>query len=139
MVSPLHPTSIEELRQRVIATGGVYRIPMSVLRHIHGTSRLGRLVCKAIAERLAAAGLAHIPEDLPSGQWQEIRVFLADSPLAAVVDAVLEPTAAGDEVLRLIADETGTVGRLNRAAELAMQLADLVTSPGRDSNARPAA
>lgn len=123
----------------MIASDGVYRVPMLVLRHIHGTARLGRLVCKAISDQLATAGLGHIPEDLPSEQWQEIRIFLADSPLASVVDAVVNPSAAGDEVLRLVADERGTVGRLNQVADLAIQIADLVTSPGRDSNAQPAA
>src|SRR5256885_4159692 len=98
------PETYEELRRRVAEEGGVYGTTAQVLRDIEGAGRLGSTVRAEISQKLGAHGMRHLPEDLPQYQEQEVIVYLASGPIAAVVNAVLNPSLSTARVLRQLAD-----------------------------------
>lgn len=65
-----------------------------------GAGRLSSGVRSAITRELLGLGLAHYPAELPDWQENPVRVFKLGSPIADLIDAVLEPGAAHDEELR---------------------------------------
>jgi hypothetical protein len=99
-----NPKTYEELRRRVSEGGGVYGTTAQVLRDIEGAGRLGSMVRSEISQKLQAHGMRHLPADLPQYQEQEVIVYLASGAIAAVVNAVLNPSMSTAEVLRQLAD-----------------------------------
>lgn len=92
--------SYEGLRQLVDDEGGLVLTTMEDLRDIHGVGKLGVHVRKAIHDNLEGQGLGHLPLELPAYQHEEVRIYKLGSPIAKVVNAVVRPSEAGDEVLR---------------------------------------
>jgi hypothetical protein len=92
----------EELRQTVAAEGGLHTVDMGTLRDIQGAGRLGIHVRDSITRSLESHGMGHIPGDLPSNQYDEVRLYLLGGPIADIVKAVLSPSAKGDEALRAV-------------------------------------
>lgn len=93
--------------------GGIIRVTLGDLREAVDAGKLGRWVLQEISEELAAAGLGYFPKALLDDneeprQHQEIRVYRRGaSTLARTIDAVLDPSSRGDEVLRDLGnDET---------------------------------
>jgi len=94
----------EDLRKQVTEDGGVYGTTAQALRDIEGAGRLGSTVRAEISQKLAAHGMRHLPADLPQYQEQEVIVYLATGTVAAVVNAVLNPSVSTAKVLRQLAD-----------------------------------
>jgi hypothetical protein len=90
----------EGLRDSVRANGGLHTVDMGTLRDIQGAGRLGVHVRDAITHSLESHGMGHIPGELPSNQYDEVRLYLLGSPIADIVKAVLSPSSKGDEALR---------------------------------------
>jgi hypothetical protein len=72
-------------------------------------------------QKLDAHGPRHLPADLPRYQEQEVIVYLASGPVAAVVNAVLNPSRSAAKVLRQLAD--------NNAQETLDEIRQLVGPP----------
>jgi hypothetical protein len=98
-------STYDELRDAVEDSGGLYVTHMAELRDIRGAGRLSTGICAAISDDLASYGLGHLPEDLPTSQWGEARIYRLGSPIASVVTAILDPSEAGDKTLRSLAED----------------------------------
>lgn len=92
----------EALRKQVDSEGGLYTTTMEELREIEGAGRLGQHVRSAISGSLAANGMGHLPDELPAYQEYAVRVYRLGTSLADVINAVLNPTGAGDQILRQV-------------------------------------
>ncbi|MBB5939268.1 hypothetical protein [Streptomyces zagrosensis] len=77
----------DTLRHVVTANGGVSRVVMWLLRDLEEKGRLGVHVRSAISRRLDSLGLAHLPVDLPSDQYDIITVYRRGTASATVIDA----------------------------------------------------
>ncbi len=95
------------LRRQVEAESGLHTTTMEILRELHGAGRLGKHVRDAISGELAAHGMGHLPEELPSYQEMLVRIFRLGTPIADTVNAVLNPSTGGDQVLRQIGAAQG--------------------------------
>ncbi|MBW0115339.1 hypothetical protein [Pseudonocardia abyssalis] len=93
-------TGYDVLRQQVEQGGGLLLTTMEVLRDAHGYGKLGVHVRKAIHDALAANGLGHLPQEMPTYQYEEVRLFRLGTPIADTINAVLHPSEGGDQVLR---------------------------------------
>lgn len=100
-----NPKTYDELRRQVTEEDGVLGTTAQVLRDIEGAGRLGSTVRAETSQKLQAHGLRHLPADLPQYQEQEVIVYMASGPVAAVVNAVLNPSVSTAKVLRQLADE----------------------------------
>lgn len=109
--------SYEKLADRVESSGSLLACEMEVLRELHEAGRLGVNVVRGISNKLAQHGLAHIPPELPTSQHEMIRIYKRGTPLARIVEAVLQPSEQGDERLREAANEE-TAEKLQRVREL---------------------
>ncbi|MGL5823422.1 MAG: hypothetical protein ACRCYU_00940 [Nocardioides sp.] len=93
-------STYEELGGLVDSEDGLVLTTMEELRDAHGVGKLGVHVRAAIHERLAGQGLGHLPYELPSYQHEEVRIYRLGSQIAKVVNAVIRPSATGDDILR---------------------------------------
>jgi hypothetical protein len=99
------PATYDALKEAVEDSLGLYVTNMAELRDIRGAGRLSTGICAAISDDLAAHGLGHLPPVLPTSQWGEARIYRLGSPIAAVANAVLHPSEAGDRTLRGLATD----------------------------------
>ncbi|WP_046468662.1 hypothetical protein [Allosalinactinospora lopnorensis] len=88
-----------QLRAIVADRGGYGVTEMVHLRDLTGKQRLKRLVCEKIADSLYKHGIGHVPADLPRYQDAEVRLYLRETLIGGMIDAVLFPDEEGDEVL----------------------------------------
>lgn len=91
---------LEDIRDAVEENGGVLTLSMEELRDAHGAERLGVNVRSAITSRLRKLGLNHQPYVLPAYQEDTIRLYLADSAVAKLLQAVSHTGPRWDKVLR---------------------------------------
>jgi hypothetical protein len=94
------PTNWGELRTEVVNSGGLKAYPMAVLRDVNGAGKLGRFVVQDISRELAENDMGHLPASLPLSQDEVVRVYIKNSKVGRLIAAVLNPTPAGDGVLR---------------------------------------
>jgi hypothetical protein len=92
--------SLEQLRDAVVEAGGVLTTRMEFVRDAYGKGRLGVHVRDNISKSLAGLGLGHFPRALPDRQWALVRIYKMGSPIADLIDAVLEPSPAHDSELK---------------------------------------
>lgn len=90
----------DEIRKAVEASGDTLTVPMEVVRDAFGFDRLGVNVRASISDKLSGLGLGHYPVELPDRQWVHVRLFKLGSPIADLIDAVLNPSDEHDEELR---------------------------------------
>ena len=93
-------STLEEIRDSVNNTEGVLTLPMSDVRDAHGAGRLGVHVRTNISKKLRSMGLDHYPKELPSWQDGLVRIYRQGSPIADLIEAVLDPSDEHDEELR---------------------------------------
>jgi len=110
-------SNFDEIRERVTANNDVLTLRMEELRDAFGVRRLGPHVCDEISQKLKGVGLGHTPELEPDG-WLNVRLYRLGTPVAAVIAAVENPGADGDNRLR----ELGT----NEPAQVIDQIRALV-------------
>lgn len=97
-------TSYEDLRNRVVSTQGLYLTTMDELKLAHGASKLGVNIRAGISDQLKSYGMGHLPAELPSYQWEEVRLYQLGTPLGNVIGAVIEPSEPGDQILLQVVD-----------------------------------
>lgn len=91
----------EELHDAVERSGGILRKKAGLLRDLAGFERLGPHVVTQISEKVAAEGMAHLPDPLPhNNQEKVVRIYTTDSMAWRLVRAARNPTAPGDELIR---------------------------------------
>lgn len=98
--------SLEELRDQVEKNDGVVTVRMEEVRDAYQAGRLGVHVRSNISKRLRGLGLGHFPleaddgEPMPYRQSAPVRIYKLGSPVADLIDAVLDPGDEHDEELR---------------------------------------
>lgn len=94
--------SMETLLAEIDADGGLKVLPMWQLRDAAGWDKLGARVVVDIANLLGQYGMATLPasEQLPLTQTESVRVYSQRSRVGNLIEAVLQPSGKGDQVLR---------------------------------------
>jgi hypothetical protein len=96
---------LNDIAAKVDEGGGLATCTLGDLRKVANKDKLGPFVLEAAAKALDTVGLAFYPTPpAPLRQHHEVRVFKRDSPIGAVIQAVLEPTERGDDHLRATAN-----------------------------------
>lgn len=96
-----------DIQQEVRNNGGVITIEASQLREAQGAGRLTERINGEISESLRRLGLGHVPfyaEDLPTSQYELVRVYDATSALGKVIEAAHTPGSDEDNTLREAVD-----------------------------------
>jgi len=109
---------LADVRTSVEAAGGAVTFRAGDLRDAFGGGRLSSGVRAGISRGLLGLGLGHYPKELPDWQDDLVRIYKLGSPIADLIDAVLEPGAAHDEELRQAVR--------GDAAEILQRIRDLV-------------
>jgi len=91
--------SWDEIKQKVEKNGNVVTLTMEELRDAHGAAKLGVNVLAAIAGTLAGMGLGHVPEELPTYQNEQVRVYKKGTPVEDLIDTVLTTGEQNDSKL----------------------------------------
>jgi hypothetical protein len=95
--------TMEELKEQA-SEGQIEVVTLQQLREALGYKKLGPRVLSDVSQKLAGQGLGYFPRyviddnDLPRA-WEEVRIYLKDSPVGKVIQAVLDPTETGDQYL----------------------------------------
>lgn len=82
----------------------VMLVEMSVLRNMAGAGKLGASVRDRIKEDLGRYGLHTAPESLPTAAWQSVEVYRANTRVAHIINAVLNPSSENVEYLLDVAN-----------------------------------
>jgi hypothetical protein len=94
--------NMEALLGELEADGGLKVLPMLRLRDAAGWDKLGARVVVDISNLLGQYGMATLPagEQLPVSQTENVRVYSQRSKLGSIIEAVLQPSGKGDQILR---------------------------------------
>jgi hypothetical protein len=92
--------SPEALRDAVIGNGDVLTVRVGDVRDAFKYGRLGIHVRTEISKRLGGLGIAHYPPEVPDWQEIPIRLYRMGTPIADLIDAVIQPTEKHDQELR---------------------------------------
>lgn len=87
------------IKERVEQQGDIRTVTMEELREAYGASRLGVHVRNEISRALAGVGLGHIPEELPSYQHEQVRLYKKGTTAGELIDTVLSPGEYNDNKL----------------------------------------
>ena len=124
------PTSYDELAVWVRAAGGVYHTEAESLRNLEQVHKLGNQIRIRIQEQLAERGLATLPQQIPPSSKSPVILYEANGSLAAIVEAIFNPSEDSAKTLRAVAGDN--------SREILERIRDLVTSVVREQSA-PAA
>jgi len=113
----------EELRREIDAEGGIKVIEAWRLRDLAGWAKLGVNVIVDIANQLRDHDFDTLPvgKALPTNQYEDVRIYTKGSRLGKVVEAIMSPTAKGDQLLREICssdDANDAIAVLDRVRQL---------------------
>jgi len=89
-----------DLKDTVVKAGNVLTMDMGELRDLNGSGRLGPFVVEAISKKLASHGLSHYPTELPLNQWEKVRIYGQGSPVAEIIQVVIDVSETNDDKLR---------------------------------------
>jgi hypothetical protein len=81
---------------RVEEGSGVATVTMEQLRDASGYKKLGKFVCEEIHEKLTGMGLGTVPRQLPSRQYEPIRIYKRATPVGHLIELALNPGASND-------------------------------------------
>jgi hypothetical protein len=108
-MSAQRPTTFEELRELVDRRGGIHRISMGDLRDINGAGKLGIHVVTQIKRSLSRAGLSILlpagQADMPRYQEEYVVIYLTQSKVGEVIEAVHEADFSAVKLLRDLASD----------------------------------
>lgn len=96
-------SSFEEVRKSVAAAGGVETFEAWELRDALEAGRLTRRINGMISETLRSYGLGHVPfdpDDLPTNQYELVRVYDATLPVGKAIEAAHKPGQENDRLLK---------------------------------------
>lgn len=89
----------QEIKQNVESNNNVLTVTMDVLRDANGAKKLGSNVVIEISEALAGIGLGHIPVDLPTYQYEQVRLYKRGTKVGKFIETVLNPGEQNDILL----------------------------------------
>ena len=89
----------DEVNGLVEGNGGVLTVTMETLRDTHGAGKLGVHVRAEISRQLAQKGLGHIPQELPSSQHEQVRLYKRGTKVGELIETVLNPGEQNDSKL----------------------------------------
>lgn len=89
----------EQIKEQVEKNGNIRTFTMEVLRNAHGVAKLGVNVRAEISQILAGIGLGHVPQELPSYQHEQVRLYKRGTPVGQLVESVLTPGEQNDKSL----------------------------------------
>jgi hypothetical protein len=97
-----------ELKKEIETDGDIKVVYAWQLRDAAGWAKLGPNVIVDIANQLEANDLGTLPrgERLPLNQNAPVRVYVKSSRLGNVIEAVLSPSAKGDDLLREVCSDS---------------------------------
>lgn len=90
----------EDIKAYVERNGNVATITMEKLRNAHGSAKLGVNVRTDISNILAGMGLGHVPVELPSYHYEQVRLYKQGMQAGNLVRMVLSPGEETDKELR---------------------------------------
>jgi len=93
---------LQGLYDEVNRNDGVLTVPMTTLKELYGGYRLKSQIRQGIGEGLRYRGLDFIG-DLPSTENGSVRLFIKNTPVAKIIEAVGLAGPAGDARLRQLA------------------------------------
>ncbi len=97
----------DEIKAEVEQNGNVLTISMEELRNAAGAAKMGVNVRNGISGTLAGMGLGHIPVELPSYYYEQVRLYKRGTAVGKMIDTILEP---GEQNDRQLADRLGEEG-----------------------------
>lgn len=101
-------TSWESIKAAVEENGNVQTLTMEVLRNALGAGKLGVRVRDEIGQILAGMGLGHVPQELPSYQHEQVRLYKRGTPVGELIETVLKPGELNDQRIVQTCGESGT-------------------------------
>lgn len=115
--------SMKDVSMWIDEQDGIAWVSLLVLRNAVDADKLGKLVMGRIRSQIDANGLGYFPagviEDNPAPRQDQVVRLYRKGPvgIGSLVDAILEPSDEGDQVLRDVAKNTSD-DLLNRVREL---------------------
>src|SRR5438477_12918899 len=91
--------SWDEIKDRVEKNGNVLTVAMEALREALGVGKLGVHVRAEISRTLKGMGLGHIPQELPTYQHEQVRLYKRGTPVGELIETVLSPGELNDKKL----------------------------------------
>lgn len=92
-------STYEKLEEAVRKNDGVLTVSMADLKRVAEARRLGVHVRGAISLSLHQRGLEHSPKMLPAFQTELIRVYVPNTVVGQIIEAVESPSLEGDALL----------------------------------------
>ena len=92
---------MSDINEEVAANEDVKSFEMETLREAYGAGRLGKIVTQSISDELAGMGLGHHPDPLPQSQREWVLIYRLGTPVAELINAVLNPGRGNDEQIRM--------------------------------------
>ncbi|HLY02406.1 MAG TPA: hypothetical protein VKR56_07895 [Candidatus Cybelea sp.] len=93
--------SFDSIEKALNEAAGVMSVPMAQLRDAFGAGRLGIHVIASISDELERRGIGYQPIDLPSNQFNQVRLYKRGTPAGDVIEAAQAiGNRAADETLR---------------------------------------
>lgn len=108
--------NIDELEEVVKEDDGLVDVQMWQLRDGIGWDRLTTGALRAIHDELTQRGLGYFPQPLSPHRHDSVRIYKRGTAVGNLVEAVLTPTEAGDQLLRETAsgDAAAMVEKIRR-------------------------
>ena len=112
-------STYDELSTIIDDSDGVATILMEDLRNAHEVKKLGVTVRENIAKKLQGRGLGFVGKELPGYQDQSVRIYRLGTPVADLINAVMNPGVEHDIVIRGSAHNEAqeTLNRIKEALE----------------------
>lgn len=123
-MGPATKDNFRDILDEVKADGNLKTYQMEDLRDAAGYSKLGKYVREEIEEELRAQGLRSYPEELPKYSDTRIRLFIPNTDVAELIDAVTTPSSEGDELVREAVSESQPSENLQKAQKKATEMLD---------------
>jgi hypothetical protein len=96
----------DELKTAVIANNNIHTVTMESLRDLNGSGKLGVHVIEEIQDALASRGLGHVPQELPSSQNDQVRLYVRGTEIGHLIETVLNVGEQNDKRLLEFAGKT---------------------------------
>lgn len=97
---PKNRKSFDDIRSLADRHDGIIGVKMGTLRDATWKKKLGPHVRKSISKSLDARGMAHFPVSLPAHQTGYVTLFVRDSLVGRIVQALADPSPASVRYLR---------------------------------------
>lgn len=117
LVRPVLVKTYDDLENTVDQDGGIKSFSMKKLRDVHGAGKLGVHVVLGISNELDSRGLSHYPTELPTDQWEMVKIYRKNSTVGKFMTAALSVDETSNKIIRqLCASEADKI--LQRIREL---------------------